>query len=189
MSDSDITPLLRSVRDGDAAARAQLLALVREKTKEFLHPRAGPNNASDLTQDATIVVMQRFGEFRGVTAASFWKWVFTIARNEHLQDRRRDATVKHRPPGPLPEDSRGGVHLPSPEATPSGIVVRSEESDRVRAARAELTPDEQLVLQLRDDEGRDWPDVASALGRQIEATRKFHRRTQQKLATILLKGA
>ena len=96
--------------------------------------------------------------------------------------RHRGARKRKGGDQPLPEDSRGGVRVPAGDLTPSAVAQHHEQDAAVLAARNRLAPNDQLVIRLRDDEGRDWPDVARLLEKSEEAARKAYRRAIKRWA-------
>jgi RNA polymerase sigma-70 factor (ECF subfamily) len=95
-----------------------------------------------------------FATFRG--ACSFKTWSYALARNAanryaHRELRGRQGETS------LSQLSRESVARVAPiTSAPSKVLVE----ERIRAIRAQLTPDEQLLLSLRIDQEMDWKEVA-----------------------------
>jgi RNA polymerase sigma-70 factor, ECF subfamily len=194
LPDQELLALIDRARSGDKAAMDDLLRTIRERMKSFFSARAanvaGNFEASDLAQLAILQVFDHLADFKGTTANEFWAWVHTTARRliagaarfDNAEKRQVDRTV------PLGEDSRGVVNLPAAGPTPSAIVASRELAAVVRAARERLAPEEQLVIRLRDDEEKDWPEIAATLDKTVEAARKFYRRAIKKWADLCRKA-
>jgi RNA polymerase sigma factor (sigma-70 family) len=133
----------------------------------FLRARGAPD-PEDLTAEAFVQVVRdlpRFeGDFRGFRA-----WVFAIARNRMLDERRRRA---RKPDIPVPE--------PPEDPEPAGDVTEEAlariELERVTAILAELSPDQRDVILLRviGDLGVD--EVARVIGKRPGAVKQLQRR-------------
>jgi RNA polymerase sigma factor (sigma-70 family) len=181
LAEPDLLAMIARARAQDPDARNQLSALVRERMKGVFQSRVGPVESSDLAQDATFNVSLHLGGFQGNSEKEFWKWVHVVARNVAAASyRSRHAQKRGGPVVPLPEDSRGGFQVADPASTPSTVIQRHEQAAEVRAALALLNPQEQLLIRLRYEEGKDWSEVAQSLGKSIEATRKSYQRAIKK---------
>jgi RNA polymerase sigma-70 factor (ECF subfamily) len=71
------------------------------------------------------------------------------------------------------------------ESNPSRLAAEKWERERVRAAVRSLPPDQQQVIMLRFMEDWSHEDVATALGRSIEATRTLQHRALTSLRQYL----
>ncbi len=181
LAEPELLALIARARAQDADAINQLSSMVRERVKSVFQARVGPVESSDLAQDATFNVSLHLGGFQGNTENEFWKWVHVVARNVAAASyRNRHAQKRGGPESPLPEDSRGGVRVTDPASTPSTVIQRHEQAAEVRAALARLSPEEQLLIRLHYDEGKDWSEVAQILGKSVEATRKSYQRAIKK---------
>jgi RNA polymerase sigma factor (sigma-70 family) len=189
-AEADLLALIDRARAHDAAALNELMTRVRRRMKGFLRVRVGDVESSDLAQDTLVKLVDHLEGFQGTTENQFWKWAHVVARNVAAQS-LRFASAKKRggAADPLPEDSRGGVRIPDSDPSPSAIAQRREQLAEAAAARAHLTAAEQLVIRLRDDEDKDWPEVARLMDKTEEAARKFYRRAIKKWSALCADGS
>ncbi len=72
-----------------------------------------------------------------------------------------------------------------PEGNPSQLVSQKLERQRVRLALLRLPPEQRQVIELRFMENWSHADVATALGRSVEATRALQYRAVEALRQLL----
>lgn len=134
--------------------------------------RGGRRDAEELAQEAFLRAWSSWEKF--APARPFWPWVSTIANRLCIDHGRRLRTAEIR--GPHAVDTSGTV-LPSPEEA----IVASEEYQWARAALAQLKPDHQRVLALRDIEGWSYDRIANHEGVTVESVRGSLRRARSHL--------
>jgi RNA polymerase sigma-70 factor (ECF subfamily) len=135
--------------------------------------------AEDLTGDAFVAVIGALPRYTGGPEA-FAGWLFTLVRRDFVDHLRRTA---RRPESPVAE--------PLPDETHPDVadeVVARSDSDRVRAALAQLSPDQQEVLVLRVVAGLTAPEVAAATGRTVGAVKALQHRGLDSLGRLLGKA-
>jgi RNA polymerase sigma-70 factor (ECF subfamily) len=117
------------------------------------------DDAEDATQAVFVNAFRQLPRFRG--RSSLKTWVYRIALNEVVQQRRRRREVS------LPEGERGGV--------PDG-AAEVIENVVVRDALARMSPEHRAVLILRFWEGLSGPELAEVLGISLPAVKmRMHR--------------
>lgn len=138
----------------DRVAFARLFAFYAPRLKAFLmRSGASASAAEDFAQDTMLTVWRRADLFdaRRARAAT---WIFVIARNRRLdalrQDRRRTM---------LSEDP---LAAPEPER-PDASLETAAEAERVRAALADLAPDQAEAIRLSFFADRPHAEIAEAL--------------------------
>ena len=117
--------------------------------------------AYDLTQEVFLRAMRSLGGFQG--DAKFRTWLLTIARNvclNHLREQRlrqglTEGSFDAEPemPGHVPE-------APDPGADVARIAETHELQRVVDKVLAEMTPEQRLLLTLRDLQGLSYEEVA-----------------------------
>ena len=130
-----------------------------------------------LTGEVFLQVVRDLGRFTG-GAEDFKAWIFTIARNRFLDDRRANL---RRPSVPQPNDvleAHGEVGDAEEEA------LRALETDRVVDLLGQLSADQQDVLLLRIVADMSLEDVARVLGKQIGAVKALQHRGLANLRKI-----
>ena len=138
----------------DRTAYARLFAYYAPRLKAFLmRSGASASAAEDFAQDTMLTVWRRADLFdaRRARAAT---WIFIIARNRRIdalrQDRRRSAP---------PEDLMDAAEPDRPDA----LLETAGDARRVRAALAELAPDQAEAIRLSFFADRPHAEIAEAL--------------------------
>jgi RNA polymerase sigma-70 factor (ECF subfamily) len=170
--------------------RNYLRLLARTGIDASLQGKADP---SDLVQETLLKAHQRFDQFAGRSEAELVGWLRQIlARNlADLSRRFRTAGARAVRREQSLDDldgsaSRALLQLVSPNGhSPSQSAQRRELSLVLADALAELTPDYREVLVLRTLEGRDWDEVAAAMGRTPGAVRLLWARALKKLRPLI----
>jgi RNA polymerase sigma-70 factor (ECF subfamily) len=130
-----------------------------------------PAEAQDLAQDVflRLYVTLRKGE----RVENHRAWVFRVAHNLGLNARtRRRETV------------RAEEIQISAGSSPEADAIEADRSQRLRAAVAELSPQQRQCLHLRA-EGLRYHEIASALGVTTSTVNEFVRRAISKLRKVL----
>ena len=192
----------RSADRGGAAPAPGALDRLLESYRNYLRLLArtgidaslrGKADPSDLVQETLMKAHQHFDQFQGQTEAELVAWLRQILtrnladlvrrfkaagaravrREQSLDDLvRRDVACHAR---------SGHSHGQSP----SQSAQRRELSIILADALAELPPGYREVVVLRTLEGRDWEDVARAMGRSPGAVRLLWARALKKLRPLI----
>lgn len=138
----------------------------------FLHQGLGGSDAEDLAVSCISDIALKVDRYRpGAGAGGFAGWVFTLARNAVIDWLRR-----HRPTVPLLEQA----------PAPSGPDSDQELYHAVWEALAQLSPDDQAIIRLRDLEREcSYAEIGEHLGIQTGAARTRHSRALHRLASLL----
>jgi RNA polymerase sigma-70 factor (ECF subfamily) len=189
--------LLGRARAGDLAARDELFAFSRpflsqvaeQEVASWLRPK---QDASDLVQVSLLEAHRAFATFQG---EDFAQWLAFLRR---ILERNATDAVRHygaakRQAGreialhPQASDasSMDGPQLAGSGETPSVEVLRHEQSDRLRQAIAQLSPDHQEIIRLRNLEQLPFEEIAERLGRSRPAVQMLWMRALKKLEEIL----
>lgn len=161
--------LLEATRQGDLRAFDQLYTRYERRLFGYIRRMIGDRDqAEDLLQDVLLTVIR--DRSYDPSKGRFSAWLFTVARNRCLQQRRR-AEVRERAP-----------RLPSePVADPEQRVARTQQ---VRSAMAGLTDAQQQLLLLKQVGELTYRELADIHGvaegtiksRLHAATQAFRRR-------------
>lgn len=152
-----------------APALGSVRRLVRRQLRNSDH-------AEDVTQEALLRAFTRRNQLRA--DEKFGSWLRSIAMNEVRQFFRRD---------------RGLVSLdefPNFDArdTTASPLARFEEAERrnwVHACMVALPQRHQIVIRLRDIDGKSNREVAEALGISQAAIKSIHFRARKRLAHVI----
>lgn len=147
MSESDVLERLSRVA---RAERGGLAALAR---REGL----SPEDAVDCVQDGLRTLLDLVQEDRVPADADPTPLLWTIVRNAARNQRRRHFRAR-------PHDDVTAVELGADGALAEDVLLRAEETVRLRACVAELCEIQRAVVTLRLFEERPGEDVAALLG-------------------------
>ncbi len=173
--------LVALAQTGKVEAFGQLVSKYQDRLYTVLVRVTGSHDdARELTQDAFVRAMIKLETFQG--SSSFYTWLYRIALNLSLSQRRRRRpvvsleTARERQ-GWEPED---GDRLPGEH------LEQAERASQVRAALAELSDEHRTVLVLREIEGCDYETIAAILGLAIGTVRSRLHRARLELRDRLL---
>jgi RNA polymerase sigma-70 factor (ECF subfamily) len=129
----------------------------------------GAAEPEDLVGEVFLHIARKIGTFEG-DAAGFRSWVFMVAHNRVIDERRRRG--------------RRPVELVTPEQLEpveakvdvETAAMNSLATDRVNALLATLTPDQRAVLHLRMVGGFTIDEIATILGKPPGAVKALQRR-------------
>ncbi|MFZ2869879.1 sigma-70 family RNA polymerase sigma factor [Zavarzinia sp.] len=138
--------------NGDRAAFARLFAHLAPRLKAFLR-RLGSADAAaeELVQEVMLTVWRKAASFDR-RQSSVSTWVFTIARNRRIDLIRRESKPALDPEEPLLRPS-----APLPADT---IAAETRRDAALRAALADLPPEQLDLLQLGYYEGKSHVEIA-----------------------------
>jgi RNA polymerase sigma-70 factor (ECF subfamily) len=129
-------------------------------------------DAKDLLQDTFLRAYEKLDRFHG--ESSFYTWIYRIAVNLALSDRRKRRSG-HRPAGV----STGGMIDPPDDpchCDPSLPIEREEREVLIQRALNALAADHRAVVVLKDVEGLRYEEIAAVLHVPIGTVRsRLHR--------------
>jgi RNA polymerase sigma-70 factor, ECF subfamily len=170
--------------------RNYLRLLARTGIDASLRGKADP---SDLVQETLLKAHQHFDQFRGQTETELVAWLRQILTRNLADLVRRFKTAGTRTVAReqslddvIGASSRALMELIAPNGhSPSQSAQRRELSIILADALAELASDHREVVVLRTLEGRDWEEVARAMGRSPGAVRLLWARALKKLRPLI----
>lgn len=149
--------LVDAARRGDEQALAQLYTLYFPRVYRYILARTGnTNDAEDLTEEVFLRVLDAIQRFQW-RQAPFSAWLFRIAHNAVISQRRRDG-ARGRPvllSEALPVNTQG------PEETVENRLVLNE----IMRAAQKLPEAQRQVISLRFAAGLSVAETARALGK------------------------
>ncbi|MBI5762334.1 MAG: sigma-70 family RNA polymerase sigma factor [Planctomycetes bacterium] len=149
--------LLACSRAGDTAAFGRLVELYADRVVTVCARMVRDRGvAEDLAQEAFVKAWQSLASFDGRSA--FYTWLYRIAMNLCLSERRRPRRVVNMADEGLANRRESG------EALPGDAAELKEEHARVLTALAELDEEHRAVVVLRDVQGLDYEEIAGILG-------------------------
>lgn len=157
-------PILAAARAGAGWAFTRLYEGLAPAVAGYLTVQGAPE-PDDLTSDVFQRAFTRIGSFSG-DEDRFRSWVFTIAHNVLVDDRRR----RDRRPVPTP----AAPEVPGGDVEDDALRRLSEE--RVRRLCDLLVPDQRDVLLLRLVAGMTLEETATVTGRTTGAVKALQHR-------------
>lgn len=160
LADMGDLELSRRASAGNREAFGELVTRHRRTVYRVCYRFAGNHeDAADLAQDVFLRAYRAIGKFKGQSSVS--TWLYRIAVNAGLNH------VSARRPAVEPLE---GPHDVDAEAEPTDArLVREERAARVRAAIAQLPPQQRATLILRVFHDLPHDEIASVLGNSVGA--------------------
>jgi len=165
---------LRRAQAGDPGAFDELVRWLEYPLVGFLRAR-GVEDPEGMANEVLVRVFGGIERFDG-GGAQFRAWVFRIARNALIDERRYRA---RRP------DVVFTVHEELAEGVTVDATDRIGERERVEALLADLTDEQREVLVLRVVAGLSVEETAQTVGRRPGAVRALQHRALARLRTVL----
>ncbi len=176
--------LVALAKNGDQAAINQLCKAYNERVLRIIRMRLGPElrtklQSMDLVQDAFISALRSMENFVYKSEGDFLRWISKIAENrlkdnlEKLHANKRD--IRKEVPLNTNRPTTQQTFIPTTEpidaTTPSLIISRREDLDRLEKAMENLKPEYREVITLTKIEGLSYKEVASRLEKGPDAVR------------------
>ena len=193
-TDSDQTrDLLQRVAAGNPAALERLLRLHRPYLKRVVQSRMDPAmtariDASDVVQEAQVVIAQRIDDFIKRRPTSFRIWIRRKALEQLVDQRRLHVGAKMR--SVLKEQNMADVSSIAIarkllSSTPSKMLRRVELQEQVRGLIDQLSEKDREVLSLRHVDGHSNNEVADILEIDPNTARQRYGRAIRRLHQVL----
>lgn len=193
----DISDLITRARRGDTEAREKLFELcrrylgyvARSQVESWLRVKV---DASDLVQQTMLEAHRDFGRFQGGSEKEWLAWLRQILTHNAADFvRRYRGTAKRqlrrevRFRDPADSKATGAPEPADPGMTPSQEFLQLDNELRVTAALAELPPDYQEVIVLRNLQRLPFTEVAERMDRSRPAAQMLWMRAIKKLQETL----
>jgi RNA polymerase sigma-70 factor (ECF subfamily) len=183
------TALMLRVRDGDAAAFAELVDLWQPRLVGlFLHHVGDHATAEDLAQEVFLRVFRARARYR--PTAKFTTWVHTIANNVASDLRQRAYRRRERGVPMNASASSSAIGLDQLAVAASGLLParqadRSEVQRVVQEAIAGLSERQRMALLLAKFEQCSYEEIAAAMQLTVPAVKSLIFRARDQLRTAL----
>ena len=169
----DDKSLIEACRAGNTEAFGVLVNRYQDRLYPTVFRLTGcAEEAQDLLQDAFLRAFEKLDYFQG--ESSFYTWVYRIAVNLTLSNRRRK-----RPSLSLARGKEEGVGEPASdveETDPSLPLERAERDRRVLEALDSLAPDHRAVIVMKEFDGLHYEEIGAILGVPVGTVRsRLHR--------------
>ena len=175
--------LVALAKDGDESALDQLCKVYNERILRIIRMRMGPElrtklESMDLVQDAFISALRSLENFTYKNEGDFLRWVSKIAENRlrdnldklhaNKRDIRKEIPLNNRS---TTQDTFVGISGPIDTTTPSLIISRREDLNKLEKAMDKLKPEYREVITLTKIEGLSYKEAADKLGKGPDAVR------------------
>ena len=189
--------LVAMVRGGDESALNQFCRVYGPRVHWIIRLRMGRELRSrlesiDLAQDALISALEDLDNFTYENEGDFIRWLSTIAENvlrgnlKKLHAGKRD--IRREVPLERYGQTTGSMYIGNPgpidNTTPSVIMSRKEDLDKLEKALDQLKPEYREVIVLTKIEGLSYKEIAERLDKSNDAVRKLASRAIVALADI-----
>ena len=188
-----VSELIERARAGDAEGRDRLFELCRSylgfvarcQVESWLRVKV---DASDLVQQTMLEAHRDFNGFQGTSEKEWLAWLRKILAHNaadfvrhYRGTAKRQAGREVRFRDPADTVARGAPEPAAPIATPSQEFLRLDNELRLTMALAELPPDYQEVIVLRNLQRLPFSDVAERMQRSRPAVQMLWMRAIKKL--------
>ncbi len=187
-------------KEGDKSALNQLYRIYAERVRWMVRFRMSSELRSklesmDLVQDTLIHAFNGLDNFTYKNEGDFVRWLSKIAENElrgslkklhaDKRDIRREVRLDNF--GPTTGGGFVGNIVPDNATTPSVIMSRKEELDKLARAMDSLKSEHREVIVLTKIEGLSYKEIAGRMGKSSNAVRKLVSRAMAEL-TVAFRG-
>ena len=182
--DNKTQNLVTLAREGDEIALNQLCRVYAARVLWLVRLRMGKElraklESMDVVQDVLIYALRDLGDFTYKTEGDFVRWLSRVVENRlrdnldklHADKRDIRKEVRLNSHRIAAEDSLVGVAEPVDTTTPSAIMSKSEDFDRLARAIDALTPEYREVIVLAKIEGLSYREIGGRLGKSADAVR------------------
>lgn len=176
--------LVTLAKSGDNLAIEKLYEIYSERILRVVRLRMGSELRSkmqsmDLVQDALLCSFRDLGDFTYRNEGDFLRWLSRIAENkirdniDKLHAQKRD--IKKEVQLNDSSQSTNGTFVPGIEpadtTTPSRIISRKEEQEKLEKAMQRLNPEYREVILLAKIEGLSYKQIGEKIGKSPDAVR------------------
>lgn len=191
--------LLRSARDGDPEALANIFTKYRQRLKKMVHVRLNPQlkgrlDASDVIQDTLVEAARTLDRFLAEPSLPVYLWLRHLANEKlieahrrHLGAQKRDASRDLSIHGvALNATSEAvAIELICQTTSPDEAAIKEDRKQRLTLALDKMDPLDKEILTLKHFEQLSNREVAELLDISYEAAKKRYFRAIHKLQRLL----
>lgn len=167
--------ILAIARNGDRGAFVTLYEHYAPRLKSYLSRLGGADAAEEMAQEAMLIVWRKAALF-DPDKASAGTWIFTVARNLHIDRRRKERRPEVDPNDPM---------LVIDAEPPADSALSARQTERqVRIAMNDLPPEQVQVIEMSFFEDKPHSTIAAELNLPLGTVK-----SRLRLAFARLRGA
>jgi RNA polymerase sigma-70 factor (ECF subfamily) len=180
--DQKTQELVNLAKSGDEPALGQLCSVYGERIRRIIRLRMGAEirprlDSMDLVQDALVSALGGLKDFTYTNEGDFLRWLARIIQNQlrdnldKIYTNKRDIRKEVRIENYGPTTGVGFIGNPGPiqATTPSVIMSKKEDLDKLEKAIDQLKPNYREVIVLAKIEGLSYKEIADKLGKSINS--------------------
>ena len=159
-SKSDPDPaLIRKAQEGDRESLKALLEEIGPPVRQWALSHTGdPDGASDLCQEVFLLLLKKISSYRG--EARFLTWLFSVTRNQALEEIRRKGRHEKKM-------NRFKAEISDFQSTPNrgeAHVDRKRMGEIITVFIRDLPQRQREVFQMSELQGLSSPEIGTILG-------------------------
>jgi len=192
--------LVALAKEGDGSALEQLCRVYGERVRRIVRLRMGKEirprlDSMDVVQDALVFALGGLKDFTYKNEGDFLRWLSRIVQNalrdnvDKLHAAKRDIRREVRLESYEPTTGKGSLRTAGPikATTPSAIVSKKEDLDKLERAIDELKPEYREAIILAKIEGLSYGQIGVRLGKSTDAARMLATRAMAALTVAFRK--
>ncbi|WP_224250147.1 sigma-70 family RNA polymerase sigma factor [Hyalangium gracile] len=169
-----IEELIRQARAGEEGSLEELIRRYQRKMGMWAEERGclerpGGVRPSDISQEAALLVYQRFISFKGSSKGEWDGWLRSIVLHQAEQMLRKEGSQKRSAVATVPLDADEALEVRAAQPSPSQHTAHNEERRLVWTKLFSLKGDQGEAVRLYFIEGLTKAEVAKQLGRSTIA--------------------
>jgi len=177
-TDQNTRHLVTLAKEGDRPAVEQLCRIYGERVRRIIRLRIDSKlrpkiDSVDIVQDALVLALAGLEDFTYKDDGDFLRWLSRIAENKlrdtldkfHADKRDIRREIPFKKIEPNTEEGSYGLDGPMHTTTPSVLLSRKEQLDRLERAIDELKPEYREVIYLSRIERLSHEEIAVRLNR------------------------
>jgi RNA polymerase sigma-70 factor (ECF subfamily) len=189
--------LVALAKEGDNYALNQLCKVYGERVRRMIRLRMDKEirpklDSIDVVQDALFSALKGIENFKYTNEGDFLRWLSKIAQNslrdnlDKLYADKRDIRKEVKLKGEVTTsgDDFIGINSPIDTTTPSVIMSRQEDLDKLEKAIDKLKPEYKDVIILAKIEGLSYEEIGDKLGKSVHSVGHLLSRAMSELTDI-----
>lgn len=180
--DQKTQELVTLAKGGNEPALEQLCRVYGERVRRIIRLRMGKELRSrlesmDMVQDVLMCAFRDFEDFSYTSEGDLLRWLGKIAENRirdnldklHADKRDIRKEIPLQDDASTSRDDHVRVFEPARNTTPSVILSKKEELDKLEKAIDKLKPEYREVIVMAKIDGLSYKEIGSRLGKSADA--------------------